>query len=467
MKIKIYLSILMILLFTGCETANKSIEQNIPEDLPESWSSDISVTQLPVTSGILDYISDPELEKIIIEALENNPGIKASEHRLKAAGYLVKSGRADMLPRAEVKYSQERNNQKINDETGKKEIGNSSNIEGGISWELDIWGRLSDINSANRHSLESEKENYIQSRDLLAVRVIQTWIENISLKAAYDMENERISVLRKIESIIIERYREGLSSHEDLSAAKARTFTAVADLSVQKEALDKSVRRLEILLGRYPEGNLSSSDSLPEIAIPFAELPVDVLLKRPDVKSASSKVEEARKRLSASKKAMLPSLTLSGQVFKTGTDLESLDNARTGWSILGSVFQPLFEGGRLKNNSMSRKSELDASIYDLYNTILTAMGEVENYYELEKELTVQINALSEASVQSEKSSSYYENRYRQGLESIQILLNTKEQEMLTKMRLSRTKGERLSNRISLILALGIGIDPENSLQEDA
>lgn len=63
--------------------------------------------------------------------------------------------------------------------------------------------------------------------------------------------------------------------------------------------------------------------------------------------------------------------------------------------------------------------------------------------------------------ESEKSSRYFVQRYRQGLDNIQSLLIAREQEMTVKMRLNQAKADRLGNRVDLALAVGIGLEHKN------
>jgi outer membrane protein TolC len=93
----------------------------------------------------------------------------------------------------------------------------------------------------------------------------------------------------------------------------------------------------------------------------------------------------------------------------------------------------------------------------LYSIVLRALKEVEDSLDLDRELAVQSAALESAVRESEISSGYFTERYRQGLDSIQNLLIAKEQEMSVKIRLSQVEFQRLSNRIDLALALGVGV----------
>ncbi len=90
---------------------------------------------------------------------------------------------------------------------------------------------------------------------------------------------------------------------------------------------------------------------------------------------------------------------------------------------------------------------------------------VEDSLDLDRELAVQSTALESAVRESKSSSDYFAERYRLGLDSIQNLLIAKEQEMLVKIRLNQVAFQRLSNRIDLALALGIGMNDQWAMGE--
>jgi outer membrane protein, multidrug efflux system len=290
--------------------------------------------------------------------------------------------------------------------------------------------------------------------------VIQAWIEQVSVRRLLIIEQERVSVLQRIETVLVERYKNGIENLDELSTAKSRTEIAKADLSSRNSALIQAIRKLEVLLGRYPKGELMSGGNLPVIMPPPVAVPATVLLNRPDIRAALARAESATYISSAAEKAILPELRLSGQVFKQAILLGSLGGATNYWSILGSLFQPLFEGGRIIGESRARSNEAEASLMELKEMVLRALKEAEDAFGIERDLAVQIQALEIAAQESKKNSRYCEGQYRQGLVTIQSLLIARDQEMSVAIRLNEVVAERLTNRIDLAVALGVGLNDQ-------
>lgn len=445
-----------LIFITACSGIRKFPETKLPEDLPAAWKTDFPIERLPVTSGLLDLFDDKRLRVLVNEAVSSNPNLKATALRLRASNYLLSGTGSKLLPRADIDFSREKSDQGVDALTGKRIHEDKYRVSLGVSWEIDLWGRLADEHAASKHAFYAQEHDYLHARDALAARVIQMWVELAAVRRSLAMEKKRLGFLQRIEEVAVERYRSGVGTFGELSDAKSCTEVARADISEQKAAFHRSIRSLEVLLGRYPTGQLLSNEELPSIAHPHVEIPAVTLLKRPDIRVALERVISAQHLSRSAEKAMLPQLSLSGKIFKESASLNAIAGSAPYWGVLGSLFQPLFESGRIINESRARKVEVEAELAGLYETVLRALKEVEDALSNEQELEIQSHALRIAVRESEKSSRYHEERYRQGLDNIQDMLRAKEQEVAARLRLNDVDARRLSNRIEMSLALGQG-----------
>ena len=142
------------LLLTACSLAGQTQPVQLPEDLPTTWSTDIKVDDLPLAAGLIDLIGEEQLlRQLIEEAMENNPNLKATALRLKAAGYMLADPRSRLWPEITADFSRGRNNQKEDEETGELVNANTHRLSLGVSWELDIWGRLANECTASEQAV--------------------------------------------------------------------------------------------------------------------------------------------------------------------------------------------------------------------------------------------------------------------------------------------------------------------------
>lgn len=460
----LWAGLLWMLLATGCMAQRPASSARLPRDLPADWAADVTSGGLPVTSGLIALLGrQPPLLSLVEEAMKNNPNLRATALRLQAAGYLLKVPRARRWPQLSAGGAAGRGNQEMVAASGAPVTADAYRLSLGVEWELDIWGRLADERAAAEQAVQAQAHEYRQIRDALAARVIQAWIEQVAIRRSMAIERERIAALQCLERVLAKRYQGGLGTPDALSEASARSEIARADLSVRREALQRAIRKLELLLGRYPRGGLISAGELPAVAQPSADIPAHVVLRRPDVRQALAQVESAASLSRAADKAFLPELRLSGQVFRQATQLSSLGGAASCWSLAGALFQPLFDGGRLAAMAGARRVEVEAALMELQEVVLRALKEVEDAFGLEHELAMQSRALAIAARQSARSRRYYEERYRQGLDPLQSLLLAREQEMAVRIRQNEVTAERLANRVDLALALGAAWNDEQTL----
>lgn len=444
-----------VLLVNACATP--IVKTRLPVDLPVHWQGTSDVERLPITHSLLDLMDDPRLERLVIEALQNNPNIHATALRLKASGYLLSGTRSRQWPSVGAGFDVARDNQSIEVSTGNRTIESRHRANLQISWELDLWGRLADLHAAASLDYDAQANLFIRARDSLAARVVQTALIVIATQQTVELEKDRLTSLKNIELTLVRRFRRGLGTLDELSTARTRTQGALADLSSIKEDHQRALRTLETLLGRYPQGKLSLSYELPAIMPPPATIPASVLEKRPDVQAALNRVRSAEKTAGAAKKALLPAIGISSNALKESVALNSLSGTTTAWNVLASLTQPIFAGGRLKDEAKARSAEMEASLAELYETILQALKEVEDAFGREMDLLKQQTSLVSASAESEKSRRYFERRYKDGLDNILSLLTAREQEMTIKRRLLEVRAARVSNRVDLALALGFGV----------
>ncbi len=452
---KLFITLVVsILLFNGCGS-NKNLKVDIPVNVPGNWADKVEIKDLPVTYSLLDMIEEESLKDLVKEALENNHDIKATLMRLKASNFILNGGHSVFLPSVTAGLSKGRNNQSVNYE-GKNIENDQYQASLNVSWEIDIWGKLANEHDAQKEQFNVLREEYLYALDSLAGRVIQAWINVVATRKAILLEEERLSALKKNDVTLVSRYRQGLGKLDELSASKSKKELVYATLCSKKEDHARALRELELLMGKYPQGKIVSKDTLPDIKAPPISVPATVLRNRPDIKAALSNIKAGNLQALASKKEFLPTVQISADMLKVSAMTGSLGSATIIWNIIGNIVQPIFQGGRIVNQRKARELKRDAAVENLAQKVLIAMKEIQDSLGKERELASQEKYLKNAVRESVKSRIYYENRYRNGLDTIQTLLIAQEEEMNIKSRLNDASAARVSNRIDLALSMGIG-----------
>ncbi len=214
---------------------------------------------------------------------------------------------------------------------------------------------------------------------------------------------------------------------------------------------------LKTLLGRIGTESLEVKSLYPEVLTPLADLPEQTLQRRPDLQAAYFAIESDNLKTSVAYKDLLPTVSLEAALKDIGDSLESLLLTDPVWALLGQLTAPLFQGGKLR--AEAEIAELTtAQSFEVYReTLLEAISEVENALSFEQSLTARQQHITSALSSARNSLERYQESYRSGLVDILDLLTVQEKTFDLAAQLDNLIYERLTNRIDLGLALGLGV----------
>ncbi len=448
--IKTGFPILMVLLLSACSTLPpaQSDRSDVPFELPQQWQG--SGEQRPLSDQLLALIDDPALTRRVEQALAGNLDLRQTALRLQEQRLLSRQTRAAEKPQLDLALDSQRN------ETDNSPTSNHS-LALNLSWELDVWGRLADASSAAEAETRAQQRDYQAARNSLAARIIQSWVELSLRQQIIEAEQARIQSLRNTEAVITERYRDGIGNVADLDAARAATARAEASLAARSESRRAALRALNLLTGDSPQRNNPQPLAIPAVSNPPTSIPAEVIAARPDLQAAYSRILAADKQTAVAYKALLPGFSLSASLSQSRPELGDLLSGSTAWNLLGRLTAPLFNAGRLQAGADIAASQAQRAWLSYQQTLLTALLEVEDALGQEAALARQQRALSRALGHADASFEHYRARYREGLVDILDLLTAEQSAFDARTALLQVRQDRLNNRITLGLALGMGV----------
>lgn len=440
------LPLLVISLMTGCSSlsGDDGYRQQADDERSqlEQWSALDNTSDV---SYLNELVSSPELDALIGEALDANPGLQQTLLSLQILQAQYRQTRSDRLPDVDAGL------------TANKEAGSSATYTGSVtvSWELDLWAKLANEQSAAAKDVAEQLALYQSARDTLVAEVMSGWLTLINLQHAVSIEQQRVAVLEKNEQLILQRYRAGLDDLEDMDSARSSAASARATLESNREALAQQQRALNVLLGRS-SGSTLIAGNYPDVLLPLAAVPQQTLQRRPDLKAAWFATEAADYRTKVAYKDMLPSISLEAALTDTASSPGQSLLTDPVWSLLGQLTAPLFHSGELQ--AAADAAELTtAQSYQAYRqTLLTAVQEVENAIGQETSLSRQQTHIQQALDSAERNLTQYQKKYRSGLVTLLDLLDVEQQTYDLQAQLDDLTLQRLNNRITLGLALGLG-----------
>ncbi|TCS43339.1 TolC family protein [Reinekea marinisedimentorum] len=438
-----------LLALAGCATTpQQTYSELADQSLEQTFSWQGAQNNAVEAMQLTDLMNIPELNDLIVQALDSNPGVQQTLLALKMAYAQRTSTTSDSKPSVTAGFD------------AYKEDGSDTTFSPDVtvSWEMDIWKRLADNSSAAAKDIASSAASLQSARDTLAADIMRAWLQIAYQQQVVEIQSARLKVLDANESIILEQYRAGLGDLDDLDTARTSSATARSSLASYSEELASSKRDLTLLVGLLGQDlNLNIGSEFPEVMTPLASLPEQDLARRPDLQSAYLDIEAEDYRAKAAYKDMLPSLSLSASVTDSNTSLvESLFTDPV-WSLLGSLSAPVFNAGSLKASAEIAELTAENAYWAYQETLLTAVYEVEEALGQENSLALQQQHLEDALKNAQSSFQHYQENYREGLVDISDLISSQTSLFDAQAQLAQAKFNRLYNRISLGLALGLGV----------
>lgn len=402
----------------------------------------------------LGTFSDPLLTALVHTALAQNYDLQAAAARMQAARASAGIAGAGRLPQLSLSPLYQHSDNMASGRFDAFEALFS------LSWEIDLWGRIRSSQQAARQEAEAATADWRGARLSLAARTAQTYFELAEAKLQVQVAEQSVKDRRAIGDLVRSRFKLGLTGGLDVRLVLTDLANAEARLADAHNQVQLITRRLETLLGRYPEGNRLATVQLPVPPATLASgLPSQLLLRRPDLVAAFRRLRSADARLASAQQALLPRLTLTASGGTASPALaELIDPRAAAWNLAAGLTQPLFTGGRLQGDIRLQKALVTEALNNYRSTALNAFREVEQALAAEQWLQKQEQSLREAVAQTQESRKLAVYSYRQGLIQILTLLDSYRSTLEAQSTHLAVQRQLLNNRINLYLALGGDVD---------
>jgi NodT family efflux transporter outer membrane factor (OMF) lipoprotein len=297
-----------------------------------------------------------------------------------------------------------------------------------------------------RLSQQSELvQNYLQLRVMdEQTRLLQTTVETYQ-RSLQMTQNQ---------------YRAGVSGKDAVAQAQTQlksTQASLIDLIWQRAQLENAIA---VLIGEPPAMfNLAVSKDIPALPQIPANLPSQLLERRPDIASAERAVIAANANIGVAKTAYYPDLTLSlagGYSSSTYADWISLPNRF--WSVGPKLAMTLFDGGQRSAEVDRAEASYDETVAKYRQTVLDGFREVENYMVQLKVLEDEAGVSNEALESARESLRLTQNQYKAGLIAYLDVVNVQATALSNERTVLTLLQTRLVASVQLIAALGGGWD---------
>lgn len=332
----------------------------------------------------------------------------------------------------------------------------------GANYELDLWGKNRALTQALVSARDAARIDAQQAR-----LTITTSLVTLYGRLAYEYARRDLIQAKRHEAgqlDVIRRTREARGIDNTYSAQQEQIEQAA--LRMQLQTIDDSITQTQLqigaLTGAGPERGLSlqrptlaDTDAL---SVP-ANLPLELLGRRPDIVAARLRVQAATAKIAATRASFYPNINLSAGGGLSSLSLGSLFSSASAFFALGpAVSLPIFERGQLRSQLHGDYAQADETIA-LYNkTLDDALAEVARSIATMRNLTVLIDAQEQIVAAREQMLAVATERQRRGLIPQADVLVQRDMKLDEQLRLLELHAQRRDAGVALIRALGGGFE---------
>lgn len=390
----------------------------------------------------LSAFDDERLEALVEEAMQRSPDLARALAIRDQALSALQLARSALLPRVGAGLVVER-------DEGHTRYEELVTAELFVSWEADLWGRLRTQERASDRDAFAAAADYEYLRQSYAALIAQAWYSAIAARQLMDINMERVASEEATASAASRRAEAGVGRALEDDLTQANVALARSALAASRQALDESIRALELLVGRYPSTELALAPALPELrAMPGVGVPAELLDRRPDLRAAESRVAAAFHREANARIARLPSIRLMASGGFAISPAEAI------WTLAADLLAPLFTGGAIEAQIEIASAQQRATIAEYVRIVLRAFGEVENALANADYLDQRARELDTAVTRLASANRTAEARYEAGVLTIFELNQTRQSYYTSRSQQITVHYERLRQRINLHTALG-------------
>ena len=411
-----------------------------------------------------ELFKDPKLQQLISDALAYNYDVREAVTRIDAARATVGIVRSEQYPN--IYATGDVINQRSSRSGAidipaplRRDRSFGDILLNLLNFELDVWGRLRKQTAAARADLLSTEE---ARRFVITSVISDVATAYFSLREFdYELEISRRTLTSRQESLrlINLRQQRGVATMLEVRQAEELVYDATEVIPSLEQSIEQTENFLSYLTGKNPqaiERGLSLTDHIMPPDVPPG-LPSDLLERRPDIRAAEANLTAANLRIDVAKKEWFPRISLTAFLGYESGQLSSLFSAsRSVWNLAGNVSQPIFTGGRIKNNIRFTQAQRDFFLVDYQKTVEAAFRDVSDSliaYRKVREVRTQ-RALLVDTLQDRSRLSYL--RYTGGVATLLDALDADRELFDAERSLAQARRDELLAVVQVYKALGGG-----------
>jgi multidrug efflux system outer membrane protein len=372
-------------LLAGCNVGPKYVRPNVTAPPAFRGADDATITSDVKNSfGDEQWVAvyrEPELQELIRKALANNYDVRIAARRILEQQAQVKITRSQQFPSVTVGGTAIGASlpTSLGTQLPSPLVEGSFNVS--AAWTPDFWGLYRKQTEAARAQLLAQVWAQRAVQLTLVQQVATAYLQIRALDAQLEITKQTLKVRQDSVALTTKLESGGSVPLSDVRQAEQLLYTATSEIPQLEEQIQQQENAIALLLGENP-GPISHQDAN-ALAPPPQDLPTglpsQLLERRPDIQQAEATLIAANAQIAVARAQFFPNLSISGSGGVGGDSLSSIfDPAGKTIYGLGTLTQPLFEGGKLRGQLQLSQQTKEEMVLNYQKTIAGAFRDVSN-----------------------------------------------------------------------------------------
>jgi multidrug efflux system outer membrane protein len=385
MNKKTGLLIACALILTSCSLSPKLTTSHIEKSDIGALGFNVDENNTTISDKWWEGYGDETLNSLVEEALQNNKDLEIAILNISLARASLATKEADKYPTigAQGGASRTQTSEEAFSSLGRKTTFNDFSLSAILSYEVDLWGKVSSSNAAAKANLLSSKAAADGVKLSLSSGVVDSYFILLSLKEQLALIRQTIKTREETFELTKTRFEAGVERESTLAQQESLLSSAKITKNNIEQQVATTSSALGILLGRDVKGLLAdkniATEKLPnDISIPN-NIPSNILENRPDIEASFQQLVSSNELIGVARAAYFPSLSLSALFGLDSYKADNLFKSSAGtWNAGATLAAPLIDFGRTSSNVEVAKISKDIAVLNYEKTVLNAFSEVYN-----------------------------------------------------------------------------------------
>lgn len=459
--------ILLSSLWVSCKVS-KDIA--LPKDaIPESYR-DVEVSDDHLSGASIswrNYFQEQDLLQLLDTAVLRNNSIQIATKNIERAQLSLKQAKWGNAPELAFSATGSTNWLSQNSFTGlnlnnalSKKRMEDYNLQFGMSWEADIWGKIKQgQQSAVAEMLQSAEVKKAVQTSVIA-NVANGYYNLLMLDYQLDIAKKNVRLSDSVYQMIYWQFQSAQVSNLAVEQALAQRLNAEKLVPILEQNRLIQENALSVLTGSFPKAQERSSLLNEIVSIPMLQLgvPAEMLALRPDVRQAELALTVANAQVGIQKAEFYPSLRISAQTGLTAFEFSNWFTmpASIFGNVLGGLTQPILSGRKIKTAYEISLIEREKVVIQFRETVLNAVAEVSDSYTRIDKITEQQEILKQRVSSLQRAINNAQLLFQSGMANYLEVITAQANLLESELELASSNRDLLSAQLSLYIALGGG-----------